>query len=173
MCQRVLMAMALAHRPSVLIADEPTTALDVTTQAQILALLSRLVDDHGTAVILITHNLGIVAEFCDEVAVMYAGRFVERGSVGDVFRRHAHPYTEALLSSIPRGDSGRSRRLPFIPGFPPSLSQLPPGCSFAPRCAYGEGRPRCTSQAPTAHEVMGGTLEVECHFAAERVGGAG
>jgi oligopeptide/dipeptide ABC transporter ATP-binding protein len=167
MCQRVGIAIALANRPDVLIADEPTTALDVTTQAQVLELLGRLVAEHGTAVILITHNLGIVAEFCDEVNVMYAGRLVEQGTTDMVFGSHAHPYTEALLRSVPRGRGGS--KLPFIPGFPPSLSNLSPGCSFEPRCTYSAGRARCSAEAPAREALLGGALVAECHFAAERV----
>jgi oligopeptide/dipeptide ABC transporter ATP-binding protein len=168
MRQRVMIAIALANRPDVLIADEPTTALDMTTQAQVLDLLGRLVEQLGTAVILITHNLGIVAEFCDEVNVMYAGRFVEQGTTTEVFARHVHPYTEALLESVPRPDMVAGRELPFIPGVPPPLAQLPPGCSFEPRCRYGGGRAECVGTAPEQVVLADGRLTVECHFARER-----
>jgi oligopeptide/dipeptide ABC transporter ATP-binding protein len=172
MRQRVLIAMALANQPEVLIADEPTTALDVTTQAQVLDLLARLAAERGAAIMLITHNLGVVAEFCSTVQVMYAGRIVERGAIEDVLARPTHPYTEALLASVPHpGGRGRAR-LPAIPGFPPSLAELPPGCSFEPRCPLGHGREVCVADAPPALELDGaaGPVIAECHFAAERLG---
>jgi oligopeptide/dipeptide ABC transporter ATP-binding protein len=168
MRQRVLISMALANNPSVLIADEPTTALDVTTQAQVLALLERLVDDHGAAVILITHNLGIVAEFCERIAVMYAGRFVERATTEQIFTDPRHPYTRGLLACIPNPQAIGRGPLPAIPGLPPNLRSLPPGCSFEPRCALGRGRAICVSQPPipsTEITAPGGVQSVECHFA--------
>ncbi len=131
--QRVMIAMALACGPDLLIADEPTTALDVTVQAQILDLLARLREELDMAILLITHDLGVVAEFCDEVAVMYAGRIVERGPVADLFARPRHPYTDGLLASTPRLH-GRRGRLPVIPGSVPPPGRRPPGCPFAPRC---------------------------------------
>jgi peptide/nickel transport system ATP-binding protein len=134
MRQRVVIAMALANRPALLIADEPTTALDVTIQAQILRLLRGLKDDLGVSIILITHDMGVVAELCDDLVVMYGGRVVERGTVAEVFRAPRHPYTAALLHSVPRigAEVGRLRA---IPGTPPTATRMPPGCAFHPRCA--------------------------------------
>jgi oligopeptide/dipeptide ABC transporter ATP-binding protein len=136
MKQRILIAMSLVCDPAVLIADEPTTALDVTIQAQILDLLNRLRDDYGLSILLITHDLGVVAEIADRVAVMYAGKIVEEASVHDLFAEPRHPYTRALLQSIPRGDvdARRTRRLPAITGGVPNLLNLPAGCSFVSRC---------------------------------------
>jgi len=138
--QRVLLAMALAQRPQVLVADEPTTALDVTTQAQILGEIKRLASATGSAVLFITHDLGVVAGLADRVAVMYAGRLVETGPVIDVFTDPAHPYTRGLLASLPRLE--RNGRLAPVPGQPPSLFELPPGCAFYPRCPVAEERCR-------------------------------
>ncbi len=134
MRQRIMIAMALINRPKLLIADEPTTALDVTVQAQILALIAELQKEMGMAVILITHDLGVIAENCDEVAVMYAGRVVERAGVEAIFAKPTHPYTRGLLSSIPRLDHPRKQKLRTIEGTVPSLGQMPSGCRFAPRC---------------------------------------
>jgi oligopeptide/dipeptide ABC transporter ATP-binding protein len=171
MRQRVAIAMAVALNPAVLIADEPTTALDVTTQAQVLSLLDRLVDEHGTAVILITHNLGIVSEFCDSVAVMYGGRLVEMSGADHIFRQPTHPYSEALLKCVPNPERLAQGPLPAIAGSPPDLSMLPAGCSFAPRCPIGQEEPRCHSEAPHPYVVTGeaGEATVECHFAASRI----
>ncbi len=136
MRQRVMIAMALANEPKLLIADEPTTALDVTVQAQILELLQELQQRLGMAIILITHDLGVVAEFADEIAVMYAGRIVERGTDEQIFFSPQHPYTWGLLKSIPRLDTARGEELVPISGRPPSLIQRPSGCHFHPRCPY-------------------------------------
>jgi peptide/nickel transport system ATP-binding protein len=136
MRQRAMIAMALANEPKLLIADEPTTALDVTVQAQILALLEDLQSRLGMAIIIITHDLGVVAEIADDIAVMYAGRIVERGSTEDIFGSPQHPYTWGLLSSIPRLDTPRGEELVPISGRPPSLINRPSGCHFHPRCPY-------------------------------------
>jgi peptide/nickel transport system ATP-binding protein len=136
MRQRAMIAMALANDPKLLIADEPTTALDVTVQAQILELIERLQSEFQTAVVIITHDLGVVAEMADEIAVMYAGRIVEQGDADTIFNAPEHPYTWGLLSSIPRMDTARDDELVPIPGRPPSLINLPGGCSFHPRCPY-------------------------------------
>ena len=135
MRQRVMIAMAMSCEPKLLIADEPTTALDVTTQAQILDLISELRERTGTAVLLITHDLGVVAKACQRVAVMYAGLIVEQGSVRDLLTAPRHPYTRGLLGSLPSANRGRSR-LAHIPGTVPALDDLPPGCRFAPRCPH-------------------------------------
>ncbi len=148
MRQRVMIAMALSCNPRILIADEPTTALDVTVQAQILDLIKRLQKDTGMAVILITHDLGVVAETCDDVAVMYAGRIVERGPVGTVFQAPLHPYTKGLMSCLPRLDHPPKTMLPIIPGIVPGLRDLPPGCRFASRCPYPHGAEVTTNRQP-------------------------
>ncbi len=141
MQQRALIAIALVCGPSLLLADEPTTALDVTIQAQILDLMRRINQERGTAIILVTHDLGVAAEFCDSIAVMYAGRIVEQGPVDQVIGNPQHPYTQGLLESRPRlGERGR--RIHPIPGNVPDLVDLPEGCAFAPRCPYA--RPECT-----------------------------
>ena len=170
MRQRVMIAIALANEPDLVVADEPTTALDVTTQAQVLDVLERLVTERGTAVMLITHNLGVVAEFCDRVLVMYAGRLVERASADQLFARQAHPYSEALLGSVPRPDRLQRGPLPTIPGFPPSLARLPSGCPFEPRCPVGHGREICATVVPPP-VALGepDPVVAECHFAAERL----
>jgi peptide/nickel transport system ATP-binding protein len=136
MRQRAVIAMALSCNPSLLIADEPTTALDVTVQAQILDLIQKLRRDHGSAVVLITHDMGVVAEVADRVLVMYAGRVVEQGTKRELFKSPWHPYTWGLLDSIPPMEGARPRRLKSIGGNPPSLLALPPGCAFAPRCRH-------------------------------------
>ena len=168
MRQRVMIASALANRPDLLIADEPTTALDVTTQAQVLELLNRLVAERGAAVLLITHNLGIVAEFCDTVRVMYAGRLVEGADTRSLFRAPAHPYSDALLRAVPRADRLQRGPLPAIEGAPPDLASLPAGCAFEPRCPLGHGRPECRGEAPDNRPVLEGRM-VECHFAEEQL----
>ncbi len=139
MRQRVMIAMALSCNPRILIADEPTTALDVTVQAQILDLIKRIQKDTGMAVILITHDLAVVAETCDEVAVMYAGRIVERGPVETVFRSPLHPYTKGLMGCLPKLDHPPKTMLPIIPGMVPGLRDLPVGCRFAARCPNPHG----------------------------------
>ena len=148
MKQRVVIAIALACNPKLLIADEPTTALDVTIQAQVLDLMGRLKEKYGTAMIMITHDLGIVAEICDEVAVMYAGRIVERGTLEEIFDHTKHPYTEGLFNSLPNINDRKAELTP-IPGLMPDPSHLPQGCAFAPRCPYATSA--CEEQPPTLH----------------------
>ena len=156
MRQRVIIAIALTCNPKLLIADEPTTALDVTIQAQVLELMKDLIRKYGTSVVMITHDLGIVAEICDEVAVMYAGSIVESGTLEDVFSRTLHPYTEGLFNSLPNINR-RGEDLHPIPGLMPDPTDLPPGCVFAPRCSYAgeecaKRRPELASVSPT-HRV--------------------
>ena len=158
MRQRVMIAMALACEPELLIADEPTTALDVTIQAQILDLLRNLQDKMKMSIIFITHDLGVVAEFAQQLVVMYAGRVVEEGAVKDVMARPRHPYTEGLLRSVAALDMGRSKgaddrraRLPTLPGAVPELAHLLRGCRFAPRCSYAEAK--CSESEPSLDEV--------------------
>lgn len=158
MKQRVVIAIALACNPMLLIADEPTTALDVTIQAQVLELMKELKDKYKTSMIMITHDLGIVAEVCDEVAVMYAGRIVESGSLEEIFNDTMHPYTEGLFNSIPNINN-RAAELKPIPGLMPDPSDLPPGCSFAPRCPYAIES--CSKSIPEAR-VIQGTHMVAC-----------
>lgn len=160
MRQRVMIAMALACQPDLLIADEPTTALDVTVQAEILSLLDDLKRDTGMAVILITHDLGVVAEYADDVLVMYAGRIVEQSSVGKIFEDPQHPYTIGLMGSIPRLDSDGP--LLAIEGTLPALSAMPAGCRFAPRCDFVVNQ--CRSTPPDIREVVSGH-DVRCHLA--------
>jgi oligopeptide/dipeptide ABC transporter ATP-binding protein len=159
MRQRVVIAMALACRPALLIADEPTTALDVTIQAQILELMRELQREMGMSIVLITHDLGVIAETCDEVAVMYAGRIAERGSVEDIFSRPAHPYTRGLLASIPRMSTPRKSRLATIEGMVPGLNELPSGCRFRNRCPYAQ--PACAEVVPPL-EAMTPGHDVSC-----------
>jgi peptide/nickel transport system ATP-binding protein len=135
MRQRVMIAMALINDPDLLIADEPTTALDVTTQAQIISLMKRLQEDFGSAIMMITHDLGVIAEIADDVLVMYAANVVEQATVDDLFNRPQHPYTWGLMGSLPRLE-GHVERLTQIPGQPPSLLRPPSGCRFHPRCPY-------------------------------------
>ena len=153
MCQRVMIAIALALKPKLLIADEPTTALDVTIQAQVLELMRTLTRETGTAVILITHDLGVVAAMAQKVNVMYAGRIVEAGATTDIFARPRHPYTVGLLRSIARPDRDAGEALAAIPGHPPDPNEIPPGCPFAPRCAWQTER--CTTEAPRLREDAG------------------
>jgi oligopeptide/dipeptide ABC transporter ATP-binding protein len=146
MRQRIMIAMALACDPALVLADEPTTALDVTIQAQILELMKSLSRRLGAAIMMITHNLGVVARYADRVNVMYAGKIVERGTAREIYANPRHPYTLGLLRSVPRLDEPRRAKLQPIPGQPPDLSRLPGGCSFAPRCAYAIDR--CREEEP-------------------------
>lgn len=159
MRQRVMIAMALACNPKLLIADEPTTALDVTIQAQILDLMKKLKSEFHAAIMLITHDLGVVAEMCDRIAVMYAGKVVEEGTTAQIFREPLHPYTEGLLASIPRIDETRQDKLHVIEGTVPNLLHLPKGCSFAPRCP--KAMDICRREEPTLEEVEDGR-KVSC-----------
>jgi oligopeptide transport system ATP-binding protein len=147
MRQRVMIAQAILCKPLLLVADEPTTALDVTVQAQILEILDGLKQHTDTSIVIITHDLGVVAGLCDRVLVMYGGRVVEYGSLDDVFYRPAHPYTRGLLHSIPTLDLDPDTDLPVIPGQPPNIQALPPGCAFAPRCGFVVDR--CRADTPT------------------------
>lgn len=154
MRQRAMIAMALACNPKLLIADEPTTALDVTIQAQIMQLMAQIRDETGTAIILITHDLGVVANLADRVAVMYAGKIVEQGTVQDIFYRSSHPYTAALLRSLPTIDTNKSENLVSIPGTPPDLFAPPKGCGFASRCS--ECMKLCKENQPPEFTVSEG-----------------
>ena len=167
--QRVMIAIALSCEPELLIADEPTTALDVTIQAQILDLLEELREAHGTAMILITHDMGVVAETADDVIVMYAGQVVEQASALDLFDNPEHPYTEALLGALPQleGDGIRQRRLTAIPGRPPDLLDPPEACRFAARCKYAGGD-ACTTHMPELREIRPGHFVRSEHPASER-----
>nr|WP_274630555.1 ABC transporter ATP-binding protein [Mesorhizobium shangrilense] len=162
MRQRAVIAMAMAGHPKLIIADEPTTALDVTVQAQVLSVLARRQVEMGAAVILITHDLGVVAQVADRVAVMYGGRIVETGPVDAIFRSPRHPYTRALLRSIPRLDTAEARLDP-IPGQPPMPHALRGGCAFEPRCAIGSGRTLCRSEDPSLSEI-GEAQRAACHY---------
>ncbi|MBW7895692.1 MAG: ABC transporter ATP-binding protein [Opitutaceae bacterium] len=159
MRQRVVIAMALACKPDLVIADEPTTALDVTIQAQILELMQELQDEMGMAIILITHDLGVIAEMCDDVVVMYAGQVAEMGTVERIFNAPAHPYTRGLLESIPRLEHERKTRLKIIEGMVPSLADMPAGCRFQNRCPY---RTEICNRAP-ALETVGTDHQAACH----------
>jgi oligopeptide transport system ATP-binding protein len=154
--QRVMIAIALACRPALLLADEPTTALDVTVQAQILSLFAELRREFGVAMILITHDFGVVTEVCDHTMVMYAGRAVEAGSTPALLQAPAHPYTRALLEARPRVDTRIAERLLALPGQPPDLLRLPPGCAFAPRCPIAIEA--CTHSVPPLEAIGGGRL---------------
>lgn len=160
MRQRVIIAMALSCQPCLLIADEPTTALDVTIQAQILDLMREIKGKHQAAIVLITHDLGVVAEMCDRVAIMYAGKIVEYTDINTIFNSPVHPYTIGLLESIPRLHVIEDRLKP-ITGQPPSLVNLPPGCSFVPRCVYN--KPVCKEHIPPLINISP-NHEVRCHF---------
>ena len=164
MRQRVMIAMALSCNPSLLIADEPTTALDVTIQAQILELLKRLRRDHGSAIVLITHDMGVVADLAERVAVMYAGRVIEEAPKASLFRDSQHPYTWGLLGSVPRVDRPRLRRLVAIPGAPPSPLAPPEGCRFAPRCVHCFDL--CSTRPELLERAMPGHKDA-CHLGLE------
>lgn len=169
MRQRVVIAMALACDPEILICDEPTTALDVTIQAQILELISQLQSDLGMSVLIITHDLGVIAETCDDVVVMYAGRVAERGSVYDIFEKPEHLYTQGLLQSIPRLDSPAKQRLATIPGMVPSLLEMPTGARFAPRSSHPKvdeylRSPSFMQERPGLVEVVPGHWVEDCEY---------
>jgi peptide/nickel transport system ATP-binding protein len=170
MRQRVMIAMSLCNDPELLIADEPTTALDVTVQAQILDLIHDLQSEFGSAVVMITHDLGVVAELSDDILVMYAGRVAEYGSAADIFGQPGHPYTWGLLASMPRMDRERLARLVPIPGTPPSLIRVPSGCPFHPRCRYGHlNGGRSETEVPELRATEETGHLVACHLtAAER-----
>jgi oligopeptide/dipeptide ABC transporter ATP-binding protein len=160
MAQRVMIGMGISCVPSLLIADEPTTALDVTIQAQVLSLIRQLARETGAAVLLVSHDLGIISQMCDRVIVMYAGRVAEAASIATVFRAPAHPYTRALIDCLPRLEG--PGRLGTIAGVMPGLSALPPGCRFHPRCPRAEAR--CTTESPALRAIGSGHLAA-CHFA--------
>jgi len=166
MRQRVMIAMALALDPEVLIADEPTTALDVTVQAQIMGLLAELQRERNMGLILITHDMGVVADVADRISVMYAGRIVEEALVQDIYAHPAHPYTKALLESIPRLDL-KGQQLNVIRGLPPALTDIPRGCAFHPRCGYA--RQICHQEEPPAYR-FGQQRVARCHFIREVLG---
>jgi oligopeptide transport system ATP-binding protein len=167
MRQRIMIAMALALEPSLIIADEPTTALDVTVQAQVMDLLAELQRELNMGLILITHDLGVVADVADRIAVMYAGRIVETAPVHDIYKAPAHPYTRGLLDSIPRLDQ-KGQDLYAIRGLPPSLLRVPPGCAFNPRCPRAQDV--CLTDEPPLYEVSG-TRSSACHFWRETLHG--
>jgi oligopeptide/dipeptide ABC transporter ATP-binding protein len=168
MRQRVMIAMALALSPKLLIADEPTTALDVTVQAQIMTLIKRLQREFGTAVILITHDLGVIADIADRVVVMYAGKPLENADKRTLYHQPHHPYTEGLIGSLPKR-ANRHSALRSIPGLPPSLLQVPPGCPFHPRCDYATDR--CRSEEPPMQDVQGGQSHTSaCWLPADAIG---
>src|ERR687891_1156693 len=166
MRQRMMIAMALACDPALVLADEPTTALDVTIQAQILELMRDLARRLGVAMLIITHNLGVVARYADRVNVMYAGRIIEQAAAGEIYANPRHPYTLGLLRSVPRLDEPRRARLDPIQGQPPDLTRLPPGCAFAPRCAFRVER--CAHEAP-ALESVGGVGHVSACWESSRL----
>ena len=167
MRQRVMIAMALICDPALVIADEPTTALDVTIQAQILNLLQEMQDQLGTSIIMITHDLGVIAETCDDVVVMYAGRIAEQGTVDDVFNRPRHPYTRGLLASIPRLTTPRKSRLATIEGMVPALTDMPAGCRFNNRCPHADEH--CVADYPDIADAGDGH-QVACHYWRELAG---
>ena len=166
MRQRVVIAMAMACNPDVLIADEPTSALDVTTQVRVIDRLARMTADHGTTVVLITHDIGLAAVFCDDIQVMYAGRIVERAAANALYQLPIHPYTEALMNSVCTLTSDVSRPLPAIQGQPPSPSNFPSGCAFHPRCPYAIAL--CSQVDPPLSEVLNLQRSAACHLADSR-----
>jgi oligopeptide/dipeptide ABC transporter ATP-binding protein len=166
MRQRVMIAMALALKPDIIIADEPTTALDVTVQAQVMSLLSDLQREMQLGLILITHDMGVVADVADKICVMYAGNAVEQADVYQIYEKPAHPYTKALLESIPRVDQ-KGQQLTVIKGLPPALVDPPPGCSFHPRCRFATER--CSTEEPPLYDVPGGRASA-CHYWEEVMG---
>ena len=172
MRQRAMIAMSIANSPSVLIADEPTTALDVTIQAQILQVLKKAQDETHAATILITHDLGLIAELADRVVVMYAGKVVELGDVHTIFESPRHPYTVGLMESLPKLNADDDWLRP-IPGQPPSLISRPPGCPFHPRCFLSQGRLRCREEEPPLRPIGGSAHLTACHFAEELEGHTG
>ena len=172
MRQRAMIAMAIANQPSVLIADEPTTALDVTIQAQILEVLKKAQEETQAATILITHDLGLIAELADRVIVMYAGKVVELGDVATIFSNPRHPYTIGLMDSLPKLTAEEEWLRP-IPGQPPSLISRPPGCPFHPRCFLAQGRTRCREEEPPLRPIEGEAHMTACHFAEELEGRVG
>jgi oligopeptide transport system ATP-binding protein len=167
MRQRIMIAMAIALDPDIVIADEPTTALDVTVQAQVMELLAELQRERNMGLILITHDLGVVADVADNICVMYAGRIVEQAPVHDIYARPSHPYTKGLLESIPRVDL-KGQQLSAIKGLPPNLMRIPPGCPFHPRCPYAEEV--CRTTVPPLRLISTGQFSA-CHFAEEVVSG--
>jgi len=170
MRQRAMIAMAMANNPSVLIADEPTTALDVTIQAQIVEVIKAAQELTDAGIVLITHDLGLIAELADRVVVMYAGRVVELGDVYTIFDSPRHPYTIGLMNSLARVDTDLERLVP-IPGQPPSLISPPPGCAFHPRCVHSQGRALCRTEIPALRTAEGGgDHRSACHFAEELAG---
>ncbi|MDP9261698.1 MAG: ABC transporter ATP-binding protein [Actinomycetota bacterium] len=170
MRQRAMIAMAIANSPSLLIADEPTTALDVTIQAQVLEVLKTVQDKTQAATILITHDLGIVAELCERVLVMYAGKIVEQGDVYTIFQNPRHPYTIGLMDSLPKLSEDEEWLRPIL-GQPPSLINRPPGCAFHPRCFLSQGRLRCREEVPALKKADGGENHFSaCHFSEELIG---
>ena len=172
MRQRVMIAIALSCEPKLLIADEPTTALDVTVQASVLDLLDDLRHEHEMAMIIITHDMGVVAEAADDILVMYGGQVVEHASVNDLFDRPEHPYTEALLGALPQieGEGIRTGRLTAIPGRPPDLKSPPPACRFAPRCPYANENDTCATVMPELRQIRPDHWVRSAHPASERTG---
>jgi oligopeptide/dipeptide ABC transporter ATP-binding protein len=161
MRQRVMTAMALSCNPQMIIADEPTTALDVTTQAQLLELITKVVREYNTSLVIVTHNLGVVARYVDRVYVMYAGKIIESGTSEDIFIRPAHPYTIGLINSVPSLNEKKGRKLVPIFGTPPDLINMPPSCAFRPRCSYRE---QCKGEKYPPERKISGEHYVCCHF---------